>query len=297
MKVGDVGRHTDQVVGSFRLGMVIGRGAMGDVYDAVNIEDGTPAAVKLLKVGAPGASLTRFYREAAAVSKLRSRHIVQLFEVSGDDDAMPYLAMERLRGRDLATTLRERRRLPLDEATDLVRQIADGLEEARTVGIVHRDIKPQNLFLTEDGTWKILDFGVSKLADHHGTLTQNHVIGTPIYMAPEQARGLEVDHRADCCALATVVYRAITGQPPYAGRDVPSILFNVVHTVPKRPSLLAKLPNDVDRVLAIGLAKEPRDRFANALDFAAAWRRATMNKLFDSMREHADALTAAYPWT
>jgi eukaryotic-like serine/threonine-protein kinase len=297
LKVGDAGRYSDQIVGSFRLGMVIGRGAMGDVYDAVHIEDGTPAAVKLLKTGAPGASLARFYREAAAVSKLRSEHIVQLYEVSAAGDVLPYLAMERLRGRDLATILRERRRLQIDDASDLVRQIALGLEEARAVGIVHRDIKPQNLFLTAEGTWKILDFGVSKLSDTQGTLTRDHIIGTPVYMAPEQARGLPVDHRADCCALATVVYRAITGQPPYAGRDVPSILYSVVHTVPKRPSSLAKLPNDVDHVLAIGLAKDPGDRFANASDFAAAWRLALGNKLSGNLREHAEALVAAYPWS
>jgi serine/threonine-protein kinase len=161
---------------------------------------------------------------------------------------------------------------------------------------VHRDIKPR-IWSSPVTIWKVLDFGVSKLADHQGTLTKDHSVGTPVYMAPEQARGLPVDHRTDCCALATVVYRAITGQPAYGGRDVPSILYNVVHSIPQRPSAVVKLPLDVDRVLAIGLAKDPRDRFASALDLAAAMRSAAAGKLAGDLREHGDALIAAHPWS
>jgi eukaryotic-like serine/threonine-protein kinase len=298
LKIGDAGRYTDQIVGSYRLGAVIGRGAMGDVYEAVHAETGTPAAVKLLRPGMLGATgrLARFYREAEAVAKLRSPHIVQLFEVNAAEHALPYMAMERLHGHDLAQMLRERRRLPADEVAELVAAIAQGLEAARQAGIVHRDIKPQNLFLDERGgspLWKILDFGVSKLADHQGTLTKDHVVGTPVYMAPEQARGLPVDHRADAYALATVAYRAITGQPPFGGRDVPTILYNVVHTHPARASsLVPKLPRDVDRALAIGMAKDPADRFATALELAEALTAAASNKLARDIRDRGDALLA-----
>jgi eukaryotic-like serine/threonine-protein kinase len=297
LKIGDAGRYSDQIVGSYRLGAIIGRGAMGDVYEAVHAETGTPAAVKLLRPGMVGATgrLARFYREAEAVAKLRSPHIVQLFEVNAAEQALPYMAMERLHGHDLAQILRERRRLPVDEVAELVRSIAQGLEAARQAGIVHRDIKPQNLFLDERGSplWKILDFGVSKLADHQGTLTKDHVVGTPVYMAPEQARGVPVDHRADAYALATVAYRAITGQPPFGGRDVPTILYNVVHTHPARASsLVPKLPRDVDRALAIGMAKDPADRFATALELGDALTAAASNKLGRERRERGDALLA-----
>ena len=296
LKIGDAGRYSDQIVGSYRLGVVIGRGAMGDVYEAVHAETGTPAAVKLLKPGALGAAgrLARFYREAEAVAKLSSPHIVQLFEVNAADQALPYMAMERLHGHDLAQILRERRRLPLDEVVELVRHVASGLEAARKAGIVHRDIKPQNVFLDQSG-WKVLDFGVSKLADHQGTLTKDHVVGTPVYMAPEQARGRPVDHRADAYALATVAYRAITGQPPFSGRDVPAILYNVVHEQPARPSSLVKLSRDVDRVLAIGMAKEPAERFASALELAEALAAAAHGKLARALRERGDALLDASP--
>ena len=301
LKIGGPGRYTDQLVGNFRIGVVLGRGAMGDVYEAVHAETGQPAAVKLLGAAALTRTdaLPRFYREAEAVAKLESPHIVRLLEVSGIHDRIPYLAMELLRGRDLAHLLRERRRLPLDEVVQLVSEVTHGLDVARAAGIVHRDIKPQNLFLA-DGIggprWKILDFGVSKLGDHEGTLTQGQVIGTPMYMAPEQARGDAVDHRTDLFALVTVIYRATTGQPPYAGRDVPSILYSVVHEVPQRPGELVKLPRDVDRVIAIGLAKRPDDRFATAVQLAEAFAAAASSRLSRELRDRGDAAIAARPW-
>src|SRR5688572_14487396 len=183
--------------------------------------------------------------------------------------------MERLTGVDLAGHLRERGRLDLDETIEMARQLAAGLEAARKAGIVHRDLKPQNVFRIDGPvpTWKILDFGVSKLVGHGGTLTQGHVIGTPQYMAPEQARGEEVDHRADVYALAAIVYRCLTGRPPFGGAGVPQILYAVVHTLPPRPSSLAELPPGADDVLARGLAKRPGDRFADATAFAAALAR------------------------
>ena len=289
LRIGGAGRHTDQVIGSFRLGVVIGRGAMGEVYDAVGTRGGEPAAVKMLHLEAvahPGA-LERFRREAQVAAAVTSPHLCKVLEVGGDAAPLPYLAMERLVGVDLAGHLRERGRLDLDETIEMTRQLAAGLEAARKAGIVHRDLKPQNVFRcpahpergggaaeSKDGpTWKILDFGVSKLAGHGGTLTQGHVVGTPQYMAPEQARGEEVDHRADVYALAAIVYRCLTGRPPFAGAGVPQLLYAVVHTLPPRPSSLAELPPGADDVLARGLAKRPGDRFQDAAAFAAALAR------------------------
>ncbi|HEV7557356.1 MAG TPA: serine/threonine-protein kinase, partial [Kofleriaceae bacterium] len=301
LKIGGPGRYSEQVVGSYRLGVLIGRGAMGDVYEGVHVETGEPAAVKLINaatLGTPG-QLTRFYREARVAATLVSPHVVQLREVGADDSPIPYLAMERLRGHDLAQILRDQRRLPIGEIVELVHQVARGLEVARAAGIVHRDIKPQNLFRSElprARLWKILDFGVSKLGDDVGTLTKDHAIGTPMYMAPEQARGDTVDHRTDVFALASVCYRALTGQPPYAGRDVPTVLYNVVHKVPQRPGELAKLTLDVDRVMAIAMAKPAAERFATAVEFADAFAAAAGGKLGRDLRERADDAIAARPW-
>jgi len=143
--------------------------------------------------------------------------------------------------------------------------------------------------------WKILDFGVSK-SGGSGTLTQGHVIGTPAYMAPEQAKGEDVDHRADVYSLAAILYRAVTGHPAFTGKDVPTTLYDVVYRIPTQPSLLATLPFDVDRVLAIGLAKERGDRFATASELAAWFVAAATTGLSADQRQRADELIARAPW-
>ncbi len=271
------GRYTDQVIGSFRLGAVLGRGGMGEVYEATRVDGGEPAAVKVLHVDRLGERdvLARFQREVEISSALRSRHVVRVLEVGDDATPVPYFAMELLRGVDLGGWLRERGRLPLDEVVELVRQVALGLDDARRAGIVHRDLKPQNLFRADEvgrtgPTWKVLDFGVSKLAGHGGTLTQGFVVGTPQYMAPEQAAGDDVDHRADVYSLAAIAFRCLTGRPPFAGADAPALLYQVVHTAPPRASDLVALPASVDDVLARGLSKRPEDRPATAPALAEA---------------------------
>jgi serine/threonine-protein kinase len=241
----------------------------------------------------------RFLREAEIAARLDCPHVVRVLEVGTTSGEIPFLAMERLRGEDLANQLRRQRRLPLPEARVLADHIAAGLEAARAANIVHRDLKPHNVFFAEVGTdhrrWKILDFGVSK-AGGHGTLTQGHVIGTPAYMAPEQARGEDVDHRADVYSLAAILYRAITGHPAFSGKDVPTTLYDVVYRVPTQPSLLAPLSTDVDRVLALGLAKERTERFGNAGELAAWFAAAVRDGLTAEQRRRADELVLRHPW-
>jgi eukaryotic-like serine/threonine-protein kinase len=137
---------------------------------------------------------------------------------------------------------------------------------------------------------------VSKLAENDGTLTRGHVIGTPAYMAPEQARGDDVDHRADVYGLGAIAYRALTGRAPFASRDVASIIHDVVYRMPPRPGGLANLPTTVDAVLAIALCKRPRDRFATALEFAADLRRAATGELELDSQRRAAAILRAHPW-
>jgi serine/threonine-protein kinase len=300
LKIGGPGRYTDQVVGSFRLGVLIGRGGIGEVYEAHAVTDRREAAVKLLHPGtlAEPVHVQRFLREAEVASRLDCPHVVRVLEVGTTAGEIPFLAMERLRGFDLAHQLRRQRRLTLPPTKVMVDQVAIGLEAARVAGIVHRDLKPHNVFFAEDGglrRWKILDFGVSK-AGGSGTLTRGHVVGTPAYMAPEQARGEDVDHRADVYSLAAIIYRAITGHPVFTGKDVPSTLYEVVYRAPTRPSLLAELPADVDRVLAVGLAKDPRDRFGFALELARWFSAAVGPGLDAEQRRRADDLIERAPW-
>jgi serine/threonine-protein kinase len=166
---------------------------------------------------------------------------------------------------------------------------------------VHRDVKPQNLFLAERAggaqTWMVLDFGIARVADSSGTLTEGHVVGTPGYMSPEQALGQSGDARADLFALGAVVYRALTGSVPFTGEGMPQVLHAIAYASPIRPRELApELPHDVERFLAIALAKRPADRFESAPQLAEAMRRAAEGKLPGSMRERAHALTAEFPW-
>jgi serine/threonine-protein kinase len=160
----------------------------------------------------------------------------------------------------------------------LLDHVARGLEVARLAGVVHRDLKPHNLFLHQGATWKILDFGVSKLVDSDGTLTGEGVVGTPQYMAPEQASGGQVTHLADVYALGAIAYRCLTGRSPFKGKDLAELVYQVVHQPPVRPGLLGKVSTELDDVLAVAMAKDPRRRFPSALSFAQAFSAARRGK-------------------
>jgi serine/threonine-protein kinase len=266
------GRWTHQTMGAFKLGLVLGRGAMGEVYEATR-SDGAPAAVKLLNARSTSSTtlVERFHRELQVAARLESPHIVQVYELSPPDAPVPFLAMERLYGVDLATKLRAETRIPSDELVLLLDQVGRGLEVARLAGVVHRDLKPQNLFLHQGSTWKILDFGVSKVLGSEGTLTGEGIVGTPQYMAPEQASGGQVGHAADVYALGAIAYRCLTGRSPFKGRDLAELVYQVVHRAPVRPSALGRVSPLLEDVLAIAMAKDPRRRFASALLFAQAF--------------------------
>ncbi len=266
------GRWTNQQIGSYRLGLVLGRGAMGEVYEASG-PAGQAAAVKLLTVNATSSSsiVERFHREMEIAARLESPHIVRVFEVSPPDAPVPYIAMERLHGTDLATRLRNENRMPSDELVVLIDQVARGLEVARLAGVVHRDLKPHNLFHHDGATWKILDFGVSKVMDSEGTLTGEGIVGTPQYMAPEQASGGHVTHLADVYALGAIAYRCLTGRSPFKGKDLAELVYQVVHAAPQRPSALGRVSTSIEDVLAVAMAKDPRKRFPSAMSFAQAF--------------------------
>jgi len=170
-----------------------------------------------------------------------------------------------------------------------------GLDAVHARGIVHRDLKPQNLFL--DGlTWKIVDFGIARLADHSSTLTRGAVVGTPQYMAPEQARGETIDHRADLYSLGAIAYRTLTGRNAFSGDDAAAVLYAVVHGMPVRPSALVDVVDDVDRWVALALAKDPALRPASGKVLAHQLVSALRGELSPQLRDTADRLIAAAPW-
>jgi len=287
------GRFSEQTLGHYRLGNLLGRGAMGEVYDGIDVRTERPVAVKMLTETSLGNAghVQRFLRELRTAPAIDSDNVVRVLDVG--EQPLPHLVMERLEGQDLSALLREKRVLPIPKVVDLARQLGAGITAAADLGIIHRDLKPQNVFLA-GATWKILDFGVSRFTNSGDTLTAGHLIGTPVYMAPEQARGQQVDHRADLYALAAIAYRCLTGCAPFSSGEITDVLYRVVHTAPRRPTSLARLPDDFDAVLAIGLAKQPAQRFASADELANALADAAAGRLPDNVRTRAHAIDR--PW-
>jgi serine/threonine-protein kinase len=297
------GAFTGARAGSYVLGGVIGQGGMGEVYAAQHAQSGASAAVKLLAASASSTPdlLRRFVREAEIAARVRSPHLVEVREVGQLPNGVPFLAMERLEGHDLGWLLRRRRQLPLEEVVELARQVAQGLDVVHASNVVHRDLKPSNIFAAEKPglplCWKLLDFGVAKPLTAEGTMTRNALVGTPSYMAPEQAQGHPVDRRSDIFSLGAVLYRALVGRPPFRGPEIPQILHDVVYSCPARPSeIVSTLPADVDLVLAIALAKHRDGRFSRAGELAEALVEAAASRLPDGWRQHGAQLLADLPW-
>jgi eukaryotic-like serine/threonine-protein kinase len=298
LEVGKPGRFTEHAVGAWQLGDVLGRGAMGEVYEAHHLTTGAPAAVKLLRreLLADPRQIERFIREVRVASAIESPHVVRVLEAATPDDGLPFLAMERLRGQTLGDLLRTATTLIGVDLAEMLVQIGRAFEAARIAGVVHRDVKPQNLMRGNDGTWKVLDFGVAALTDSSSTLTNGGVIGTPAYMSPEQARGEAVDHRADVYALGAVIYRCVTGRVPFTATDTPALLHAVIHDMPLRPSAIAKVDAAIDRVLLLALAKARDARLGSVAELVAAFDAATTSTLPDALVRRARALARHQPF-
>ena len=259
---------------------VLGTGAMGFVVSATHKLIGQKVAIKFIKAGYVESedALARFKREARALVAVQSENVVRVFDYGTLPDESPYLVMEYLTGRDLQKELRARGKLPLDEAAEVVVQACEGLAAAHARGIVHRDIKPANLFLTQRANGKrlvkIVDFGISKAPktnEEELTITKGS-IGSPHYMSPEQLRNARaVDARSDVWSLGVTLYRALTGELPFGGESVATLLAAVVSEEPRRlREERPDLPPEVDAIVSRCLQKNAEDRFASAQELADA---------------------------
>jgi serine/threonine-protein kinase len=265
----------------YRLVKGLGSGAMGDVYLAEHTRLKRMVVVKLLRRHLDAAHLDRFRLEAQALAQIRHDNVVDVVDFDTSPDGRPFLVMEYLEGMPLGDYLERRGGfLPVAEALAIAQQAAAGLHAVHAVGVVHRDIKPGNLFRGENGRVKLLDFGVAKLVDAIAGVRpldqptrDGMVLGTPKYMAPEQALGREVDARTDLYSLAIVLYRMLTGTTPFERhREVTALMEAHVIEPPPPPSRVAKqpLPAGLDAVVVKALAKRPQDRFPSALELGAA---------------------------
>jgi Leucine-rich repeat (LRR) protein len=223
-------------LGGYSVRKVLGAGGMGVVFLAEDVSLRRPVALKVMRpaLAASASARERFVREARAAAAVRHDHVVTIYQV-GEDRGVPFLAMERLEGESLDECLRRPGRLPTPDVLRVGRQIALGLAAAHERGLIHRDIKPANLWLEAgSGRVKILDFGLARAAEPDAHLTGSGVIvGTPAYIAPEQARGEPVDHRADLFSLGCVLYRLCTGKLPFRGKDPTSLLLSLAQDTPR----------------------------------------------------------------
>jgi serine/threonine-protein kinase len=255
----------------YELGELVGAGGMGFVIGALDRKTNERVAVKFMhrRVANDPSAVARFEREASAMAALRSRHTVRVFEI-GVSGGLPYLVMEYLEGLTLAALVGKRGPLPWYEAVRFIVEACHAIAEAHDLGIVHRDIKPQNLFLSRTPfgpVVRVLDFGLAKsLGDADGLTITSRVIGTPQYMSPEQIRDARTaDQRSDVWALGATLYRLLSGRHAFWGPNVGVVCAEVLHAAPAPlRSTCPEVPADLERIVMRCLERDPAARFGSA---------------------------------
>ncbi|MDA0816809.1 MAG: serine/threonine-protein kinase [Planctomycetota bacterium] len=254
-------------LGPYRILRQLGRGGMGAVYEAEDMESGDHVAVKVLAAHLsedPGIR-SRFLAEIETLKNLRSPSIVRLLSF-GEQDGQPFFAMELVRGRSLDQLLREGTRFDWRTTVDTAIAVTRALKSAHDHGVIHRDLKPGNLLVTDDGTVKLADFGIAKLFGGDAHTAQGNFVGTADYMAPEQASGKLVDQRVDLYALGLVMFAMLAGRPPFRGSHLSEVIEKQRKEKPPRiASLVEDVPAELDELIDRLLAKKPATRPPNAL--------------------------------
>src|ERR1700691_1530801 len=261
--------------GRYEIVGELGRGAMGVVYKATDPVIGRAVAVKTIKLSEEGTGLSRpellsrFQTEARAAGLLTHPNIVVVFD-AGEEEGLFYITMELVEGRSLQTMLDGRQLFPLPRVMKLMEQVCSALDFAHRRNVVHRDNKPANLMLTADDTVKITDFGTAKILQF-GTAQTAHVMGTPSYMSPEQVKGKPVDGRSDIFSLGVILYELMTGEKPFPGQNITTVIYKIINEEPIPPrSLDSSIHPGLSAVISRALAKEPAARFQNCHELLAA---------------------------
>jgi TonB family protein len=271
------GRLADQMpqtIGRYQVQESVGYGAMGAVYKAFDPLIKRTLAIKTIRLDIPRQSpqyksfIDRFYHEARISGTLSHPNIVTLFDI-GEESGLPYLAMEFVEGETLSSLLEKGIRFKPEKVIGLVSQVAAAVDYAHSKGVIHRDIKPSNLILSEGDRIKVTDFGIAKLIDAEMTQSGT-LLGTPSYMSPEQAMGEKLDGRSDIFSLGVCAFEMLSGEQPFPGNNVTSILYKLVHVEPIEPANLEMhglVPQKWHEVFGKVLAKRPDDRYQTATEF------------------------------
>lgn len=280
-----------QVVSHYRLVERLGEGGMGSVYLAEDLHLGRNVAIKLpLAVRTDHHYRARFLREARAVSSLNHPNIASVYDYGETPEGQPFIVMELIKGQTL-NSLIDAGKLTITRAVEIIQAVSHALSEAHAHGVIHRDIKPSNIIINERGQVKVLDFGLAKnvkvenappadpdAATLLATRTQSGVVlGTPLYLSPEQALSVDVDARSDLFAVGTVLYESVTGRPPFTGKGTVEIAAQIIHVNPPPPSSFnPRVSGELDRIALKALAKKPDDRYQTAEELIADLESAEM---------------------
>jgi len=264
-------------LGRFEIIDEIGSGGMGVVYKGRDPKINRMVALKVVrpsmgtvKSAEQEQAISRFHVEAQAAGQLSHPNIVTIYDVGEEvtpDGTLVYIAMEFISGKGLDHYIYQKTFKTLEQKLKVIKQIAEGLDYAHKKGVIHRDVKPANVIMTDEGTPKLTDFGLARLSDSSLTMSGT-ILGTPNYMSPEQVQGKKVDARSDFFSLTVVLYEMLTNEKPFAADSITSVIYKVVHEEPVPPRRLnANLPNIVDAFIRKGLAKNPDSRFQSGADY------------------------------
>nr|WP_034529649.1 Stk1 family PASTA domain-containing Ser/Thr kinase [Bifidobacterium stellenboschense] len=266
--------------GRYQLGQLVGRGGMAEVHVATDTRLGRTVAIKIMRADLANDEifLKRFRREAHSVAQMNNPNIVNIYDsgeetVMGDNgqaERLPYLVMEYVKGQTLRDIIRVNGALSQRDAEQVMLGVLNALEYSHRMGVIHRDIKPGNIMISEQGMVKVMDFGIARaLDDSAATMTQSQgVVGTAQYLSPEQARGETVDMRSDLYSAGCVLYEMLTGRPPFTGDSAVAIAYQHVSEVATPPSAVVPgLPKMWDSICAKAMAKDRQNRYATAADF------------------------------
>jgi serine/threonine protein kinase len=249
-------------IGKYEITAEIGRGGFSRVYRGFDPNVNRPIAIKVSTRESDPEHLSRFRNEASAAGNLRHENIVTVYDY-GDDDGVPYLVMELLEGRDLHHIMRDGPKMSLLEKMQVMSQVGEGLRCAHLNGVVHRDIKPANVMVLADGTVKILDFGIARMTGEVSRLTQSgYLVGTPLYMSPEQLQGGDADALCDVWAYGVLYFELLTGQHPFLSQDNTRLVRNItIVNPPSVHSLTRGVPEGLAQVIRRALTKDRRRRY------------------------------------